>query len=59
MDGWLPYLVSAGDLKSPEDLYQLMHKISQEHPDLNISFDVDPNRKWIKYRVSKKVEDEK
>ena len=59
MDGWLPYLVSEGDLKSPEDLYQLMYKISLEHPDLNISFDVDPNRKWIKYRVSKKVEDEK
>ncbi len=56
MDGCLPFIVSIGDLKSPEDLYQLMHKISQEHPELDISFEVDPNRKWMKYRVSKKFE---
>jgi len=55
-DGFVPFIVTPGDLKSSEDLYQLMHKISQEHPQLNISFEVDPNRKWIKYRVSKKVE---
>jgi len=46
----------AHEVRSPEDLYQLMHEISQEHPDLDISFDVDPNGKWIKYRVSKEVE---
>ncbi|MDO8572734.1 MAG: hypothetical protein Q7S11_03125 [bacterium] len=54
MDGGLPFIVSAGDLKSPEDLYQLMHKISQEHLELGVSFEVDPNRKWMKYRVAKK-----
>ena len=56
LDGRLPFLVNAGNLKSPEDLYQLMHKISQEHPNFNVSFEVDPNRKWIKYRVIQKIE---
>ncbi|MDD4477288.1 MAG: hypothetical protein PHY40_04015 [Patescibacteria group bacterium] len=59
LDGRLPILVSVCDLKSPEDLYQLMHKISQEYPNLDISFEVDPSRKWIKYRVAKKVESSK
>lgn len=59
LDGRLPYVVDAADLKSPEDLYQLMHRISNEHPDLSISFEVDPGGKWIKYRVAKKVEIEK
>lgn len=53
MDGRVPFIVSIGDLKSLEDLYQLMHKISQEHPDLNMSFEVDPNREWMKYTVLK------
>lgn len=56
VDGRLPFIVDAGNLKNPEDLYQLMHKVSQDHPDLNILFEVDPNRKWIKYRVTKKIE---
>jgi len=54
MDGYIPYLVIEGNLKGPEDLYRLAYDISQEHPDLDISFNVDPSGKWIKYSVSKK-----
>ncbi|MAF59332.1 hypothetical protein CL631_00600 [bacterium] len=59
VDGLLPFIVSAHDLKSPEDLYKLIYKISQEHPDLDVLFETDANGKWIKYRVTKKVEAKK
>ncbi len=55
IDGSPPVIMNAGDLKNPEDLYRIMHKISQERPELDISFEADPDRKWIRYRV-KKVE---
>lgn len=55
-DGVVPFITSMGDLKNSDDLYQLLHKISQEHPELNISIETDPKWKWIKYEVSKKPE---
>ncbi len=56
VDGSLPFITNIGDLSSPEDLYELMHKISDENPDLNVSFETDINGGWIKYCVTKKVE---
>ncbi|GEM_PF-6370983 len=53
-DGFPQFLVSAGNLNSVSDLYALMRKISDEHP-LDISFDVDTSRKWIKYVVKEKL----
>ena len=58
LDGHAPYIIIGFDLESvlntPKDLYQMMHQISSEHPEFNISFEADPNGKWIKYLVTKK-----
>ena len=37
----------------PDELYKLMKEVQSAHPELSISFDHDPNGKWIKYRVVK------
>jgi len=52
--GTVPFIASAGKLEKPEDLYKLMAKISEEHPQLSISVESDPNMQWIKYKVLKK-----
>lgn len=53
-DGHAPFIVGPGDLKRPEDLYRIMRIIAQENPRFNISFEEDPAKQWIKYRVTKK-----
>ena len=54
-----PLITVLDTIKTPEKLYQLMHKISQECSELDISFETDPTGKWIRYRVSRKVGDKK
>lgn len=50
-DGHPPFIVTPGKIKTPEDLYQLLYKIKQEHLNLDFSFEIDKDGKWIKYMV--------
>ena len=52
-DSKVPFIVNTGDLRSSEDLYQLARIISQEYPQFNFSFEEDPAKQWIRYRVTK------
>jgi hypothetical protein len=57
LDGLPPYIMTLGigdSLRTESDLYQVMQTLTQEHPNLAVAFDVDPERKWIKYEVSRK-----
>lgn len=52
LDGNFPYLIAIGGIvETEEDLYNLMYKISIKHPQFQISFEVDENKKWIKYII--------
>ena len=55
-DKKVPFIITAGLLEKKEDLYRLMQAISLEYPQFDISFDIDPAGRWIKYRVTKKLE---
>jgi len=52
-DGRPPFITTC-DVDTSEDLYTIMHEISQENPDLEISFENDSNGTWIKYTVTEK-----
>lgn len=57
LDGLPPYIMTLGigdSVRTETDLYGLMQTLAQEHPNLAVTFDVDPERKWIKYEVSRK-----
>ena len=56
VDGGPPFIVDfISDSKSPDDLRILIDEILKEYPELDISFEVDPKKQWVKYRVTKKV----
>lgn len=40
---------------SLEGLYDLAKEIEQKHPELNFSFNLDPEGKWIEYSVQKNL----
>ena len=46
-----PYITLTRDVRTPEDLYNLLYKIQEENPDLRFSFDRNQNDQWIKYTV--------
>lgn len=40
-------------IENTNDLYRVMKEVQDAHPEYKISFENDPNGKWVKYRINK------
>lgn len=53
-DKMSPFIASAlQPNETPDALYRIMREVQESHPELQITFENDPEGKWIKYVVRK------